>query len=95
MTLESKVVSGEQLVYMAGKLQGTNPPNFVTFTVYNDTTTDHPGKHVVRLWANHRATSFCALADSLEAAREIIPQHHFFCMNRAAGDDPVIVETWI
>lgn len=65
------------------------------FTVYRPTTADYPGRWVVRFEAVPGGKSNTVfLANSLEAARAVIPagQHR---MPRADTDDPVIEEVWI
>lgn len=55
-----------------------------------------PGKFCVR---EHLvpggATKTCALADSLEEARTLVPAWADQNLGRMDGDDPVIVESWV
>ncbi len=65
------------------------------FVIYNSPS-DCPGKYVVRMWRTiiqKGPTAMVAAVDSLEQAREIIPEG-LHCMPRLDGDDPVIVEVW-
>ncbi len=90
--MESTVIEPHLLVYYARKLMGEH--HLPTLVVYRQPS-DFPRDFVVRLFCDGRALSFCALAPSLEAARDMIPERHFVRMDRAPTDDPVIVETWV
>lgn len=66
--------------------------------VIYDHPSDHPDSFVVRRW---RVTSNgpiadqeCRLASSLPGARRYIPRH-LSMLERADGDDPTVVETWL
>lgn len=60
---------------------------------------DYPDKFVVRRWVigekpvpDKEPHIVC---DSLEKARESIPNSHRACIQRMTDDDPVIVEVWL
>jgi len=69
------------------------------YTIYNPSTTDHPGKWVLRRWSistekGIQAEAGCSVHDSLEAARRMVPSG-LTCVTRMDHDDPCIEETWI
>jgi hypothetical protein len=59
---------------------------------------DYPGHFVVRRWAfgprGFQACQDAQLATTLEEARALVPGS-YMRMPRAAGDDAVIVESWV
>ena len=69
------------------------------FTIYENPS-DFPGKFVVRKHAvGHGGVQLVAgspeaVVDTLEEARAVIPGGRV-SVGREAGDDPVIVETWV
>lgn len=66
------------------------------YTIY-DHPRDYPEGFVVRRWdisADGPVAGQAQTAPTLEAARAKIPVG-LVCMVPSAGDDPVIVETWI
>lgn len=68
------------------------------WTVYGPTTTDHPGKWVVRAFdiEQGRATphAACTTHDSLLDARRAGVPPGLGCLMRSPTDDPTICETW-
>jgi len=67
-------------------------------TIYRSPS-DHPDKFVARVFITNFGpepipTDRCAIVDTLEQARDVIPAG-WLCFPRAADDDPVIVETWM
>lgn len=67
----------------------------LTMFVLYDHPSDFPDKIVVRVWdALNGPTNIACLFDTLDAAREAMPQH-FTCLPRANTDDPVIIESWV
>ena len=69
------------------------------YVIYRPTTTDHPGKWVVRRWhvslsGGVRPEATCALHDSLEEARASLPPNRNR-IERSDTDDECIEETWI
>jgi hypothetical protein len=66
--------------------------------VIYDSPADYPGRFVVRRWLIGRGgsvtPSFITLADSLEKARQAIPQG-LDRIPRSPGDERQIVETWL
>lgn len=67
---------------------------YKVWCIYNNTL-DYPGKYVVRVWHGNEAEEVpVAVVETLEAAREAIPDG-LYRIDRAFGDDPVIVETWV
>ena len=67
--------------------------SFPVICVY-DGPTDYPGRYIARLWDMGRPTHIIAQADTLEELRLAKPEG-MIAMPRSAGDDPIIVETWI
>jgi hypothetical protein len=67
------------------------------WTIY-DNPTDFPGLYVARKWlvrnGKEEWTSTVITDANLQRLRDSLPAG-LFCMNRAPGDDPVIVETWL
>ena len=67
------------------------------WVIYGPTTSDHPGKWVVRLQIAAEGVVLkdphCSLHDSLEEARDAVPAG-LYRMGRQQEDDPVIEETW-
>ena len=60
--------------------------------------TDYPGKYIARVWDAEipAATSCIQTSDTLEKLRKDIKAAGFSLrLMRAAGDDPVIVESWM
>lgn len=55
---------------------------------------DYPGKFVARLWDLNKPTRYIAVAETLEAIREIIPEG-MIRFSRDERDSPCIVESWI
>ena len=61
---------------------------------------DYPGQYVVRKWhimkgqSEPEADKECQAVDTLEAARKLVPPG-MYCMGRAPGDDPIILEVWV
>ncbi len=70
---------------------------FPIFTVYFNPT-DFPGKYVVRLFDGDKPLRLITVNDTLEKARETIPQgppFGFRKVDRSPKDNIVIVETWL
>jgi hypothetical protein len=69
---------------------------FAGYTIY-DHPKDHPEGFVVRRWTVSIAGAWCdaecSVAESLEAARRLVPEG-MMPVPRFPKDDPVIVETW-
>jgi len=75
------------------------------YTIYGHPS-DHPDHFVVRgstvqpgAGPNRQGSTIvqdtdCQLADTLEAARELIPDEGLYCLERLPEDDPVILEVW-
>jgi len=69
----------------------------IIFTVYENPK-DYPGKFVIRRFVgtvpDQQPT---AVSDTLQGARaDLLKIHpHLVHLSRRAGDDPVIVETWL
>lgn len=61
--------------------------------VYNSPE-DYPGKFVARLWDLDKPTRYIAVAETLEAIREIIPDG-MIRFSRDERDSHCIVESWI
>ena len=69
------------------------PAGFVIFVIY-DHPTDHPDDFVVRKWIGLDPREVVGTASTLEGARKLVPAGAS-CLPRFAGDDRVIVETWL
>ena len=61
--------------------------------VYNSPA-DYPSQFVARLWDLDKPTRYVAVAGTLEAIREAIPDD-LIRFRRDQSDDPCIVESWI
>lgn len=68
----------------------------IQYTIYRHPS-DFPDFYVVRRWLidakGLRAFRVACLCQTLEEAREVIPQW-MTCLTRDPEDDPVIVEVW-
>lgn len=69
------------------------PTGFEIFVIY-DHPTDHPDDFVVRKWIGLDPREIVGKASTLEDARKLVPAGASR-MPRFAGDDRVIVETWL
>lgn len=70
----------------------------MTMIVIYNSPQDYPGKYIARVWdaAIPEATNCIQIRDTLEELRKDIRAAGFYLrLMRAAGDDPVIVESWM
>lgn len=63
------------------------------FTIYKSPK-DFEGKYVTRLFNVEHPTEYCVVKDTLEQAREVLPEG-LTKIDRQPQDDPVIVEVWL
>lgn len=83
---------------MSVAFEGEVGAGYLTLYVIYDHPKDFPNHFVVR--RNHVngtyrvVDSFCHVVDTIEQARECIPQG-LYRFDRDESDDPVIVETWM
>lgn len=68
--------------------------DLVIYTIY-DHPKDYPNHFVVRRWDFDKLIPLdCKLADSLNAARDLIPRS-CIRLERSSDDDPTVVENWL
>jgi hypothetical protein len=73
------------------------------YCIYNNKTSDHPGKFVLRRWDIYEGlpdpvpSAVPILADSHAELRAWVRSHMVgaYCLQRDANDDPTILEVWI
>jgi hypothetical protein len=103
----------EVLLRMVGKMPAVPPDPFEQppcgprpvsshYCIYNDKTSDHSGKFVLRRWDIYEGVGVpipgvARLADSHAELRTLIKDRmsEGCCLQRAANDDPTILEVWI
>lgn len=70
-------------------------PDGLPIWVVYDHPDDMPGMYVARLWIGEEPTRQTMASPSLETVRWALRMQGLTCLAREAGDDPVIVETWL
>jgi hypothetical protein len=55
---------------------------------------DYPNSFVVRRWSGGKPARFCQVFNTLQEARDAIP-NGLCCLERQPDDDPSIKETWL
>ena len=77
------------------------PAALIVYTIYGSNNIEYPGSYVIRRWSiegghetNLDIDQPMAVIGSLRRARGVLPPG-LTCFQRAAEDDPCIVETWM
>lgn len=70
-------------------------PKYKLYVIYNKTTSDYPGKYVVRIFTYQGPEETpLIVCDTLQEARGALPTQ-LYNIGRKESDDPVIEEVWI